>query len=86
MFNGARNNLVSEILGDSLRLATVSRQSRPEVRSALGTHITAIGTDYMSLRTFVNDFLTSAGVHFFKRHVWRQGIADGRRSTLYWQM
>ena len=48
-----------ETLGDSLRVAVVSRHSPPELRAALWSHITTIGSNYQRLRTLVNDFLTS---------------------------
>ena len=50
-----------ETLGDSLMVAVIvmSRHSPPELRVALRSHTTTIGTDYQTLRTFVNDFLTT---------------------------
>ena len=41
------------VLGDSQRVAVVSRHSPPEVRVALRTHIATLGTDYQRMRTFV---------------------------------
>ena len=49
----------NEALGDLVRVAVVSRHSPQELRAALWSHITLVGSDYQRLRTFGNDFLTS---------------------------
>ena len=48
-----------DTLGDSSRVAVVSRHSPQELRAALWSHITTIGSDCQRSRTLVNDFLTS---------------------------
>ena len=46
-------------LSDSLKVAIVSRHAPAEVRAAIRTHITFIGTSYSRLRVMVNEFLVN---------------------------